>query len=238
MGATSAVDEMQEFQNPVWTVLEAVRTLASGLGGLVGLVALMVLTLIGLGAVRMWTTAPLFPCDRVCAYRPDNGPPFARRHAHLAAVFLRGYRASDGVDRAGCCYGLHPCGARSAGALRAGWTFPVAAVGMVIVSAGLAAQNYRAPKQNVAGPIAFLEAKGVPAEQVYAFAHMGDLYVEDIGMGWNLLWTGQELQDVLAMDGPKWFVVGFPARTFRAFPDLRKSLQDDDLTTGISRNPG
>ena len=50
----SAVDVLQEYQNPLWTVIEAVRTVVGNLGPLIGAIAVIAITLVCLGAISLW----------------------------------------------------------------------------------------------------------------------------------------------------------------------------------------
>ena len=57
---TSQVDVMQEYQNPLWSILEAFRTVLGSLGPVLGIIAAAVIALSIIGAARLHRQSPYF----------------------------------------------------------------------------------------------------------------------------------------------------------------------------------
>ncbi len=234
VGGTSKVDAMQEFQNPIWTVIEAVRTVASGLGPLIGLVALAIVTLSVLGGVRVWPQEPLFPVV-VFAH-------IALTMLILYALGMRIWPRFFFVD-IGLLMALIVMGvawvsdqiSKMIPALPARMIFRLGVAGMVMVSAVMTYQNYRAPKQNIPGPMELIAAQSGPNDQVAAVGFVADVYTDFLGTDWANVKTDAQLAQVLRADAPLWLVVGFPTRTFRAVAGLEAAVADFEL---VKRFPG
>ncbi len=234
VGGTSKVDVMQEFQNPIWTILEAIRTVASGLGPLIGLAAILTIGLSLLGAVKVWSKAPLFPVI-VFAH-------IVLTMALLYALGMRIWPRFFFVD-IGFLLALIVLGVaqtcklveRALPGLNARMTYALGIAGMIVISVALAAQNYRAPKQDVAGAQALIEAEAQDGDRILATGFVGELFVKDLKTGWDLVMDNAELSQAMAQDGRKWIVVGFPARTFRAIDDLEGVVAGFEL---VKRFPG
>lgn len=226
VGDTSAVDEMKEYQNPIWTVLEAIRTIASGLGPLTALVAIAVIGLTLIGAMKAGAKSPLFPFVV-----------FAHILFTMALLYSLGMRIWPRfffVD-IGFLLALIVLGVSWVSALLGRFLFServifnLGVLGMLVISAGLAYQNYRAPKQNIPGPMALIEAEADQTDAVYAVGYVGDIYVEHIGTGWGLIKTRQEMSNAMANPARKWLVIGFPTRSFRSISGLETAVEDFDL---------
>lgn len=223
---TSAGDPMQEYQNPLWTAYEAIRTGVGQAGPLVTLIGLGVLALSALGAVALRRRAPLVA-------------PVTFGHILLTVVLLLGlgmriwprFFFTDialllllivcGVQLV--CAGL----ARLTGPALGRWLFPLALAGMVLVSAAMAARNYIAPKQDLAGAYDFAEAHRKPGERVYTIAYAGDIYRTHFQADWGAIFTEDDYRAAIQAPGALTIVVVFPDRTFRSLPSL-----DADLKTG------
>lgn len=231
VSGTSQVDRMTEYQNPIWTVLEAIRTVAGGLGPLVSAVALLVVALATLGGMRI---TPLFSFIVLTH--------IILTMALLLALGMRIWPRFFFVD-IGMLLALIVLGVNVVTDI-AGRILPqigkkrffeLATTAMVLVSLGLAAQNYRAPKQNIPGPQALIDAEASDGDQIHAVGFVANIYTDHLKNGWGNIKTGQELSQALATDAPVWLVVGFPARTFRAVDGLEAAVEDFEL---IERFPG
>ncbi len=220
VGDTSSLDVMQEYQNPIWTAVEAVRTgVGSGGGLLTGLVGLLVVALVGIGAGVAGRTAPLFA--------PAVLLSMAVTVAILMMLGMRLWPRFFFVD-IGFLMLLIVLGVRavsgwiaavlSAGLARLVW--PVAVVAMVAVSCGLAARNYAMPKQDLAGAYALVEAARKPGERVYAVGHAGTAFRDYFGADWQPVMEDADYKAAMAQPGPVTLVVAFPARSFRRIPAL------------------
>ena len=229
VGGTSEVDVMKEFQNPIWTVLEAVRSIAAGLGPLIGIVAIATLTLSTLGAIKIWPHAPLFPLVV-----------FAHIVLTMALLYTLGMRIWPRfffVD-IGFLLALIVLGVAFVCDRLDQWLpklFPISVAAMLLISAGLAAQNYRAPKQNIPGPMELIARTAEGQDEVYTVGFVGQLYTTHLNTGWSLITTSQDLQKALKNDARKWLVVGFPGRSFRAIDGLDAAVENFDL---VERFPG
>jgi len=229
VGGTSEIDVMQEFQNPVWTVLEAVRTVASGLGPLIGIVALAVITLSILGAARIKPREPLFAMVVL---------------AHILLTMLLLYSLGMRIwprfffVDIGFLLALIVLGVAFVCDYLKRWiphAFTIAVAAMLLISAGLAFQNYRAPKQNIQGPIDLITRSAESNDEIYAAGFVGKLYVDHLTPDWKLIMTAEDLQRALTNPARKWLVVGFPGRSFRAIDGLDDAVEAFDL---VERFPG
>lgn len=219
VAATSAVDPMREYQNPIWTATEAIRTGLGDAGMLVSVVGGAVLALSLLGAISLARRAPLVG---VVTFG----------HMALMVVILSGvgmriwprFFFTDiglllllillGVRLV--CMGLVRVLPQRLGSL----AFPVAVGAMLILSAGLATRNFTAPKQDLAGAVAFVDRIGQPDTRVYATLHSGELFTGHFKRDWGTLWTDADYAAALAEPGPVLIVVTFPDRTARTLIQL------------------
>jgi mannosyltransferase len=220
VAGTSSVDVMQEYQSPLWTAVEAMRTaMGSGSGLLSVLVGVAVMGLIGLGAGVAHRTEPLFAVAVLLS--------MAVTVAILMALGMRLWPRFFFVD-IGFLMLLIVLGVRRVsdwiGAVLPGGlaqtVWPVAVVAMVAVSCGLAARNYAMPKQDLAGAYALVEATRKPGERVYAVGHAGTAFRDYFGADWQPVMEEPEYQAAMAQPGPVTLVVAFPARSFRRIPAL------------------
>ncbi|MGB0661418.1 MAG: glycosyltransferase family 39 protein [Mangrovicoccus sp.] len=233
---TSAVDVMKEYQSPIWTIYEALRTALGTAGPLVSAVGLLVLGLATTGGVRA-KNARLFA-------------PVVAMHIGLTILLLlalgmriwpRFFFADVaflmilivmGVAAICAWMGRWPGLQRLAAAL-----FPLAAVTMLVISAGLAARNYMAPKQDLAGAVALVEALRRPGEPVYAVGPAAQVFSDYYGMDWAALDNSDDWDQALEGPGSMIFVVAFPSRMFRTIPDLDATV-DDGRVSLLADLPG
>lgn len=226
VAGTSAVDVMVEYQNPLWSLLEGMRTALGNLGALAGLMALAVIALAVLGGVAAHRRAPLY------------GPVVAV-HVALTLVLLvalgmrvwpRFFFADIGFVMLLIVLGVRLVSGWIAGALgrETRQVFLAASVAMVLLSAGLAARNYMAPKQNLAGAYAWVEAARAPGERVYAVGFPAAVFRDYFGADWGAILTDQDYLAARARPGPMLIVVAFPARGLRKVAAL-----DADTETAL-----
>lgn len=216
---TSAVDVMKEYQNPLWTVYEAVRTGIGTAGPLVTLVALAVLGLSVLGAVAMPRRGAIFA-------------PVVLVHILLTTAILlalgmriwpRFFFADIGFLLLLIVLGVRFCcdlGARLAGGRGARPFFAAAVLAMVALSALLALRNYSSPKQDLAGAYAWVEATRRPGEPVIAIGYAGNAFRDHFHADWQTVFTDEDYRAAMAVPGPVIVVVAFPGRSFRSLPAL------------------
>lgn len=226
---TSAGDPMQEYQNPVWTAYEGLRTGLGQAGALVTLVGLVVAALVALGSVALRKREPLFA-------------PIALGHilltiGLLTAVGMRIWPRFFFTDIPFLLFLIVMgvgivCGwlARLLPARLGAALFPLAVVAMALVSTPLALRNYQAPKQDLAGAYAQVEEARSPGERVYAISYSGEIFSAHFGADWQTIWTEKDYRAAMAQPGPVTIVVTFPARNLREYSAIDADLQAGVLT--------
>ena len=228
VAGTSAVDVMQEYQNPVWTVIEAVRTGVGAGGGLAGLLGAFVLGLCVTGGVVSARTEPWFGVA-VLAH-------IVLTMAVLMALGMRIWPRFFFVD-IGFLMLLIVLGVREVcrgvGQLigRPGWVgagFGAAAVAMVVLSCGLAVRNYTTPKQDLVGAIALVSQLRQPGEAVYAVGPGAEAFIGHYKADWQVISDEAGYAAAQAAGGPAMFVVAFPGRVLRRF-----AAMDADRLSGV-----
>lgn len=233
---TSQVDVMQEYQNPIWAVLEAFRTILGSLGPLIGLIALGVIALSLAGAFQLRKQSAFFA--------PVIGLHIALTMALLLMLGMRIWPRFFFIDIGFLMLlivvGVHAaCGwIRSFAAfLPAKTIFPAAIAAMTFLSVGLATRNYMAPKQNLSGAVDYLRT-GLDAEaRVYGIGVAGPLYNSFYGADWSLIETEDDLNTALQTPGPVYLVIAFPGRYFRVLPTMDVMADAGSLEL-VKRFPG
>ncbi len=236
VGETSQVDVMQEYQNPVWTVLEAFRTVLGSLGPLLGLIALGVITLSLIGAYQLRKQSPFFA-------------PIVGLHIALTMVLLlmlgmriwpRFFFVDVGFLMLLIIVGVHAACKWSGSVLTflpARTVFPIAVAAMTLLSAGLAFRNYTAPKQNLVGAVDYVNAEIETGARVYGIGVAGPLYNSFYGTDWPLIETEDELNSAMQAPGPVYLVIAFPGRYFRVLPEM-EAMSDSGALELVKRFPG
>ncbi len=225
VSATSAVDPMQEYQNPLWTVIEGLRTAFGNTGALTLIGAICGLVAIALGAAGTHVRQPLF---------------FPSILAHIVVTLvillsldMRIWPRFFFVDIApvivlvvvGCGVGAHGV----AGALRRpGFerlVFVIGVLVMVALSVVLVLRNYVAPKQDLAGAFALVENTRGPSERVYAINPGGPIFENHFDADWTTIGDPAQYSRAMAQPGPVALVVLFPNRMFRTIPELARDAE-------------
>ncbi|MEZ5771855.1 MAG: glycosyltransferase family 39 protein [Defluviimonas denitrificans] len=227
---TSAVDVMKEYQNPVWTAMEAIRTGIGQSGALVAVTGLAVLALVGLGSLSLRRREPLFA--------PITVLHILLTVALLMAVGMRIWPRFFFVDIGflvllivlGGRFFCDLIGRMTGSAALGRGLFILGTVGVVAISAYLAKRNYDFPKQDTAGAYAYVTGIQQPGERVLAVGHTGPDLNSWYKAGWPEIYTDDEYRAALAEPGPVILVVGFPARSFRDVPALGADAGYDDGT--------
>ncbi len=201
---TSAVDLMKEYQNPVWTAFEAIRTGIGNAGPLVPLVGAAVLVLCLLGAVSLHRAAPLFA--------PAVAVHILLTTGLLMILIVAGVRLSCAI------LGRIAGGER---ATRALWITGV--VLMALISAWLAKRNFDFPKQDLAGAYAFVQAEMKPGDRAVALGYAGQNFAY-YGADWPVVYTDEEYRAALVAPGRVFVVAGFPERVFRDIPQFAADI--------------
>ena len=233
---TSQTDVMQEYQNPLWSVLEAFRTVFGALGPLLSLIAIGVIALCLVGAVRLHRQTPLFA--------PIVGAHIALTMALLLALGMRIWPRFFFVDIGFLMLlivvGVHAICAwlsRWLKAIPARTLFPVAVAAMTLMSVGLALRNYTAPKQDLAGAVEYVSAQSDEGERVYGIGVAGPLYNSFYDTDWSIIETEDAFETALLEPGPVYLVVAFPGRYFRVLPAMDEMAESGTLEL-VKRFPG
>lgn len=233
---TSAVDVMKEYQNPLWTVAEALRTALGSAGPKVLAVGGVVLTFVVLGAVRLARRAPLFA--------PAVGLHILLTVGILLAIggriWPRFFFPDIGFLLVLIVAGLDLAAEGAARLIgRPAWRAGLFALALglaAMVSALLAARNYSAPKQDLAGSFALAEASRRPGERIYALGPAATVFRDHFKAGWGAIEDDASYRAALAQPGPVTLVVAFPGRVLREIPSL---AADRDRALSVLREfPG
>ncbi|MCB2115969.1 MAG: glycosyltransferase family 39 protein [Rhodobacteraceae bacterium] len=226
---TSAGDVMQEYQSPLWTAFEAIRSGIGSAGPLVALVGAAVVILSILGAIAIHRDAPLFAPATFLHIAVTVGLLMAvgmriwPRFFFVDIGFLM-FLIVMGVQLSCAVIGHFIGGERLSRAL-----FALAAVAMVAISALLAARNYTAPKQDLAGAFQMVEGMRQPGDRVVALGYAGENFGPYFHADWAIAYTDADYRAALAAPGRVYLVVGFPERVFRDIPAF-----DSDRKAGLT----
>jgi 4-amino-4-deoxy-L-arabinose transferase-like glycosyltransferase len=233
---TSQVDVMQEYQNPLWSVLEAFRTVLGSLGPILGLIAFAVIALSVIGGLRLRRQSPYFA--------PVVGLHILLTMALLLALGMRIWPRFFFVD-IGFLMLLIVVGVYTSCVwirqimtfLPAKAVFPAALAAMTLLSIGLATRNYSAPKQNLAGAVDYVDSDVSGAARVYGVGVAASLYNSFYGTDWPVIETEAALDAALDTDGAVYLVVAFPGRSLRVLPRL-DTMADNGQLELVKRFPG
>lgn len=227
---TSAVDSMTEYQNPIWTFLESLRSLAlGGFAGLAfGLLALFLIVVGGLGIGRK------HPAVSAVVFL----------HVPITIILLlsvsmrvwpRFFFVDLGFFLVFITHGVFLCTKFAEGLVRRLFSFNfrqshlfvLASVLMVVLSLGLLARNYQYPKQDFAGAMEMVEENRLPGDGVVVFGVSYFPFTAYYDANWTIIDTADELQSLLARGIRIWAVFGFPDRTSRDYAGILEIIDKD-----------
>ncbi len=221
VGGTSAVDVMKEYQSPFWSLLEGVRTALGSAGPVVGAVAIAILGLAAIGGWQSRRASPLFA-------------PLTALHIALTLLLLlmlgmriwpRFFFADIGFVMLLIVLGVRQVcrWIAQAASLEFRTVFLAAGAAMIAISGALAARNYMAPKQDLAGAYAYVESIRSPGVRVYAVGFPATVFEGHFGADWGAIRDNDAYRAAREEAGPMLLVVAFPARSLR-----KVSLLDAD----------
>ena len=217
---TSAADVMQEYQNPLWTAMEAIRTGVGQAGALTAITGLAVLTLSLLGAAALWRREPLFGVVTFGHILLTT----ALLMAVGMRIWPRFFFVDIGLLMLLIVLGVRFCcdliGRLAGSAPLARGVFVLGVVGMAGISALMAKRNYDLPKQGLDGAYNFVTANQRPGERVVTVGYAGENFRDWYRVDWPILYTNADYQAAMAGPGAVTVIVGFPERTFRDVPQL------------------
>lgn len=221
-------DLMREYTNPLWTIVEGIRT-GIGTGGAMLAAIPAALLLIGLGAYDLLRRTPVIVAVTVLhliltvagllALGMRIWPRFFFTDIALMLLFI-----------ASGAYVLARLLARAAALLGLGFATPerlllAGGAAMLAASALLAARNYAAPKQDFVGPATLLAAEGAGVHSVGAVGLASQVYAIQPHTGWRPVLTAGDLERLTPTGGRRWAIVAFPGRTERENADVVQALR-------------
>lgn len=227
VSGTSEADVMQEYQNPLWTLLEVVRTLpgptwASG----TAVVSAALLMLLG-----AWGIARKEPIVAVAGllFIPVT---FAILIAFSMRIWPRFFFADLGFLLLFIVHGVYLASgflARTASRLAGrqlspSLVFGAAVVTMAALSAAILSKNYRHPKQDLAGALAYIEEHRKPGSAVTAIGLAAYPYQAYFERDWVGVESPEDLRMAMNNAPETWAVVIFPGRTERDYPEIHEIL--------------
>lgn len=225
ISATSAVDKMQVYQNPVWTMVEGLRTTIGNTGSLTLIVAIAGLATLVFGAIGTHSAQPLFFVSIAMH--------IAVTLAILMSLDMRIWPRFFFVDIGpvivlivvGCSYGAGLVARLFRRPQLGRVLFAAGVLAMVVVSLFLVQRNYDAPKQDLAGAFDFVEETRGPSERVYAINPGGPVFESHFGADWTTIGDADAYARALAQPGPVALVILFPNRMFRVIPRLETDVE-------------
>lgn len=229
VAGTSAIDPMQEYQNPLWAAYEGLRTGIGQAGPMVAIVGLLVLGLALLGSLSLRKAAPLFGWITfghillTVALLLGIGMRIWPRFFFTDIAFVL-FLIVLGVQF--CCHLLTRALPDRLGKL----LFPLAVAAMALISSAMAVRNYSAPKQDLAGAFRLVEAARLAGERAYAISYSGAVFSGYFKADWGTIWTAEDYQAAVAAPGPLSIVVTFPDRNLREYPSIAADLAAGLLT--------
>lgn len=235
MAGASAVDVMVEYQSPLWSALEIVRSFARPSAETLG-IALLALALVAAGIATTWRR------DRIVVATLLVHVPLTLLFllALSARIWPRFFFADMGFVLLFFVQGVWlVCGwieDRLRGRLSGRALFALAAVAMLLVSGALATRNYRHPKQDLAGALAWVESERAAGDKVVTIGWISVPYTDYFETGWPVVSSRSELVAHESDFGRTWLVMGFPGRTTRRYPGVKAHL--DEHYTLSKRLPG
>ena len=217
---------MVEYQNPLWSIFEGIRTALGQAGPVTVAAAAGVFGLIVLGS---FATGWLFLAILV-----------AHVGLTIAALTVLGMRVWPRfffTDIAlamvlivpGVSMIAHWVGRRVPGLIAPSRALGLAVVLMVVLSALLASRNYTAPKQDLVGAVSYVAEVRNGDEPVYAITYSADLFNRHFGTDWVRLTDAADYEAAITGPSNGVYVVTFPQRAFRLFPGLKDTDQFETL---------
>jgi mannosyltransferase len=228
--STPAQAAMPEYRNPLWTVLEGIRTL--GGGDELMTIAIPVAALFALiGAGEMLRRQPVIPAVALLHIAVTLGALVAismrvwPRFFFVDVAFMLLFITHGAFVVAGWIGGLAKrMGLSAVTPARLSALFVAC---MVVASAGLMVRNYTTPKQDLPAAIALLQKAGAAPSSVGTLGHATEVYEVYSKPGWRPILKAADLDLLVPSHGRRWVVVIFPSRTRSEHPDVMVALNRD-----------
>jgi len=229
---------MKEYQNPIWTLIEGIRTMG-GAGPLMLVAIPAALLLTGVGVGSLLRRQPLLAVIGVLhivltvaallVLHMRIWPRFFFTDIAFVLLYM-----TQGVFVLAVVFGGW---ARRIGL---GFATPrlltgLAVAAMVLVSGVLMVRNYTTPKQNLVGPVTLLAGLQASPASVGTVGWVANQpYAVYFKLGWRKVETVADLEKLGA--GRRYLVMIFPDRTTRDYPAIMKVI--DTGYELVQRFPG
>lgn len=219
--AEPAANGVVEWKNPLWTVVEAVRSF-----GALGLAVPAALIFAGVGCRRLLRAAPWIAAP----YLIHVPLTLALLSALSMRIWPRYFLVDIGFLTAAAVIGAFAFAEGFADRLKTKERFGIGATAlksagfalMAIASVPLLLRNYAHPKQDFEGAYAYIEAQRQPADRV-ATLGLARVYYDDYRRsGWPSLSSVDQMK--AEGDGRLWVVTSFPSHTRAFFPEEQALL--------------
>ncbi len=227
VSGTSGVDVMKEYQNPLWTIFEALRTVA-GNGPAVAVVGIGVFVALAFGSVSLYRRDPIFSVI-VWVHIPLT----------LTVLVVLGMRVwprfffvdigflflliTQGVFVI-CQFASQRAEAWFSWRIGSQRLFAFSVVLMAILSIALVTRNYLSPKQDLEGAYHYVEANRNTGDTVITLGQTQVPFKEYYLADWSIIESQSELMAIEKIAVRTWVVVALPARTFRKYDDIMSDV--------------
>jgi len=229
-GQESVNVKVAAWKSPVWTVLEAIRSLQPGYTSLAALVGVGLLTVVGL--LRLAKVEPVF-----VALITLNVPlTLAALLAIDFHIWPRYFFVNIGfgtliVVSGAFCVGDWLAERRSAGGsmvLKAQRLGTAIAAVVIVGSVAMLPRNYRLPKQDYSGARDFVEAERSEQDAVLTLGLMTSFpYRELYAPTWTSVSSVAEVENAVRNGGRPWLVYTFPTYVASVHADVLAQIRSD-----------
>ncbi len=226
VSATSAVDKMQVYQNPIWTMVEGLRTAIGNTGSPSLIVAFVGLVIIAFGVMGTHSAQPLFFVAIAMHIVVTLGILMSLEMRIWPRFFFVDIGPVIVLVVVGCRYGADLVARLLRRPQLGRVLFALGVLAMIVMSLFLVQRNYDAPKQDLAGAFDFVEGMRGPSERVYAINPGGPVFESHFGADWITIGDADGYSEAMAQPGPVALVVLFPNRMFRVIPRLGADVEE------------
>lgn len=226
----SSKDVMQEYQSPIWAALEVIKTISIP-GPLTSIVGLTILGLTGIGMVRTYRSDPLLPILFVL-------------HIVLMLVLLlslsmriwpRFFFVDAGFILLFVCQGVFSCcivirnwfGDRFLPQISHRHLFYIASTLMVVISLALMTKNYRHPKQDFDGSVAYLDQVVQNHNTVATLDLAATPFKKYYGKPWREIHSSEDIVSFFHSHQNARLIAIFPYRMERKYEQAFEQLEGE-----------
>lgn len=215
--------QVVEWKNPLWTLTETISSF-----GIVGAAAPLAIFFMIVGSYRLLRSSPVVAASYLLhipitviiltalSMRVWPRYFFIDIAFLFAAIVIGAFWFADFVWRR---LKFDSRMGRGSGLLKAAGFFLMAAA-----SIPLLLWNYRLPKQDFDGALAFIEASSAPGDNFAAPGLAGVYFNEFRRLGWASPEVGQDFETFLRRPGRLWVVTSFPQQFRAYYPEMQSEL--------------